>query len=144
RLNSMFPMNLRSVLRASSGTVQQWSFLGNTPDPERVRPSGGSPWLRAPCGSSPLEALVAEPLQPVRVRPAREEFRRTLAHPLGVPAAPEAGVVEKELQERQVARSQLPPEEEVGAQPAVEVLGHAAGPPPAPGRLRHRHTQPVV
>src|SRR5882724_4101045 len=59
------------------------------------------------------EALVAEHLQPVRMRSTCQQLGRTLAHPLCVLAPLKTTMVQKELQQRQVARTQLPPQKEV-------------------------------
>ncbi|HUT12768.1 MAG TPA: hypothetical protein VMY42_19890 [Thermoguttaceae bacterium] len=58
---------------------------------------------------------------------AVEQFRRTLADSLGPFAPQEAAVVGEELEQGQVIRSQVAAEEEVVAQPAVEVLDQRTG-----------------
>ena len=57
------------------------------------------------------EPGVAEHLQPVGMGAAAEQFRRTLAHPLWPLAPQEAAVVEEELQQGQVIRSQVAAED---------------------------------
>jgi hypothetical protein len=51
-----------------------------------------------------------------------QEFGRALADPLGALAPQEMMVVEEELEQGQVIGPQMAAEEEVAAQPAVEVL----------------------
>ncbi len=64
------------------------------------------------------EPRVAEHLQPVRMRLARQQFGRALTNPLRMLAAQEAAVIEKELQQDQVIRPQLAAEKKVVAQSA--------------------------
>ena len=53
-------------------------------------------------------------------------------------------MVQEELQQRQVVLAQLPPQEEVAAQPAVEVLDPTAGPHNPIGELLHLGTHAVI
>ena len=62
------------------------------------------------------------------VRLTRQQLRRTLADSTGVVTAQVPAVVQEELKQRQVVLPQVPPQEEVAAQPAVEVLDQTAGP----------------
>ena len=69
------------------GLVQKGLVLGNSTDHPRPCLSD-----RLAAGSRELipgEAAVAEQFQPVRLRRARQQFRRALAHPLGVLTAQE-------------------------------------------------------
>ena len=56
------------------------------------------------------------------VRFTRQQLRRTLADSTGLFTAQVPAVIQEELKQRQVVLAQLPPQEEVAAQPAVEVL----------------------
>src|SRR5262249_23582695 len=90
------------------------------------------------------EALVAEHLQPVLVLLATQQLRRALPLSLLALAPHETPVVEEEPQQLQVVRPQLPPQEEVAPQPAIQVFrqatgaGHPAAHPPP------RLAQPVI
>src|SRR4051794_26536108 len=53
-------------------------------------------------------------------------------------------MVQKELQQRQVVGAQLPTQNEVATQTAVEVLGDAAGPYHLPRHLGHGYAQGVL
>src|SRR5208283_2007724 len=70
---------------------------------------------------------ISQQLQRVSVPISRPQLRRTLADSTGVLTAQVPAVVQEELKQRQVVLPQLPPQEEVASQPAVEVLDHAAG-----------------
>ena len=58
----------------------------------------------------------------MRVRLTGQQFGRRLSHPLGTITAFQPPVVQDELQQRQVIRAQVAPEEEIAPKPAVEVL----------------------
>src|SRR2546422_3508198 len=75
------------------------------------------------------------------MRLARQQFRRALIDALGVLTAQEARVVEEELRQVQVVWPQVPPQEEVVAQAAVEILAHGTGPDGAPGHRGYGLTQ---
>ena len=72
-------------------------------------------------------AAVAEHFQPVRVRLAGQQFGGTLVDALGAFATQETAMVEKELQQLQVARADFPTQEKVVAQPTVDVLDDRTG-----------------
>ena len=57
----------------------------------------------------------------------RQQLRGTLADSTRVFTAQIPAVVQEELKQRQVVLPQLPSQEEVGSQPAVEVLDQTAG-----------------
>ena len=78
------------------------------------------------------------------VRPTRQQLRRTLADSTGIFTAQVPAVVQEELQQRQVVLSQLPPQEEVAAQPAVEVLDQTTGPHNPIGELLHVGAHSVI
>lgn len=63
----------------------------------------------------------------MRVGLARQQFGGTFAHAFGTFAAQETAMVQEELQQFQVARANVAAQEEVAAQPAVEVLDDRAG-----------------
>src|SRR4051794_33127239 len=64
----------------------------------------------------------------MRVRPTGQQLGRCLAHALATITPLQLPVVQEELQQRQVIRAQVPPEEEVTPKPAVEVLHQRTGP----------------
>ena len=66
------------------------------------------------------------------MRLAAQQFGRAPPHALRVFAAQEPPVVEEELQQVQIVRTQVTPQEEVVAQAAVEILDHGTGPDCAP------------
>ena len=67
------------------------------------------------------ETLEAQQFEPVRVGLARQRFFRHLANPFGTAAAHEHTVVQEELQQAQVGIAQMASQEEVRAQPRVQV-----------------------
>ena len=72
--------------------------------------------------SVPAEHFEAEELDPVRLLLARQEFRGALADAL-VPVAPhEPMVVQEEPQQVQIGLADVPAQEEVVPQAAIEVL----------------------
>src|SRR5437867_10147139 len=71
---------------------------------------------------SACEAPIAEHFQPVRMGLAGQQLGRTVIDAVGMLAAQEPAVVEKELQQREVVGAELSAEEEVVAESAVEVL----------------------
>src|SRR4051794_30434116 len=73
------------------------------------------------------ETRVAKQLQPVVVTLPRQQLRRALPFTLRTLASQETTVIQKELQQGQVVRAQLPPREEIVPQTTIEVLHHAAG-----------------
>src|SRR3954469_3110594 len=98
-------------------------------DPHRSRLRAGSrgsilPGLGA---SAPHETRVPQQLQPVPVRLTRQQLRRALSHAVAVLAPEIPAVVQEEPEQRQVVLTQVPPQEEVAPQAAVEVLHQAAG-----------------
>ena len=64
---------------------------------------GVDEWARSVAG----ELDVPQHLQPVGMRAAVEQFCRTFSRSLGSLAAEEAAVVEEELEQRQIIRSQV-------------------------------------
>ena len=78
------------------------------------------------------------------MRLTRQQLGRTLADSTGVFTAQVPAVVQEELKQRQVVLAQLPPQEEVAAQPAVEVLDQTAGPHHPIGELLHLGTHAVI
>src|SRR5256885_1388615 len=94
------------------------------------------PWGAAVSGAN--EASVAEHFQPMRVRPTGQQLGWCLPHALGTLASLQPPVVQEELQQRQVIRAQVPPEEEVTPKPAVEVLHQRTGPDRPLGQRDHR------
>src|SRR5208337_1539199 len=62
------------------------------------------------------------------IGPALERVFASPWLPCWVFTAQVPAVVQEELKQRQVVLAQLPPQEEVAAQPAVEVLDQTAGP----------------
>src|SRR5512135_3444116 len=94
--------------------------------------------------SAPREPRVPQKFQPVSVRLTRQQLRGALADPTGVFTAEVPAVVQEELQQRQVVLPQLPPQEEVAAQPAVEVLDQTAGPHHPIGELLHLGADSVI
>ena len=97
-----------------------------TTDSERCRHSAGV-GIGWPDGLIPREPDVAEHFQPVGVSFAGQQFRRAFADPFRPLTPQEAMVVEKELEQGQIVRSQMAAQEEVAAQPAVEVLDDGTG-----------------
>ena len=91
-----------------------------------IGPASCSGFTRVPgcrAGASvPREPRVPQKFQPVSVRLTRQQLRGALADPTGVFTAQVPAVIQEELKQRQVVLPQLPPQEEVAAQPAVEVL----------------------
>jgi len=63
----------------------------------------------------------------VSMRLTCQQLRGTFPDSTGVFTAQVPAVVQEELKQRQVVLPQLPPQEEVGSQPAVEVLDQTAG-----------------
>src|SRR3954464_6380776 len=101
-----------SAMAATLGLVQNREFLGNSTD--RLRALTGKV-LGDALGatvSGADEANVAEHLQPMRVRPTGQQLGRCLSHALGTITTLQPPVVQEELQQRQVIRAQVPPEEE--------------------------------
>ena len=70
----------------------------------------------------PEEPPKAQESQPARMAPAAEQFRRASIHPLRTFASQEPVVVEEKPQQIQVVGPNLPAQEAVVAQSAVEVL----------------------
>ena len=71
------------------------------------------------------------------VRLTRQQLGGTFPDSTGVVTAQVPAVVQEELKQRQVVLPHLPPQEEVAAQPAVEVLDQTAGPRRNPCQLRN-------
>ena len=78
------------------------------------------------------------------VRLTRQQLRGAFPDSTGVFTTQVPAVVQEELQQRQVVLPQLPPQEEVGPQPAVEVLDQTAGPHNPSGELLHVSTHSVI
>src|SRR6266404_3036833 len=93
--------------------------------------------------SVPQGIRQTEQFQPVGMRLAGQQFRWAAVDALGVLAAEEAAVVEEELQQVQIIRSQVTPQEEIVPQAAVEVLDHGTGSDRAARHCRHRLAQVV-
>ena len=70
---------------------------------------------------------MAQEFEPVFVRAAGQEFRGAASDSFGALAPREPPVVEEEPQEFQIPFSELPPQEEVLAEAAVEVLDEGTG-----------------
>ena len=78
------------------------------------------------------------------VRLTRQQLGGTFPDSTGVVTAQVPAVVQEELQQRQVVLPQLPPQEEVASQPAVEVLDQTAGPHNPIGELLHVGAHAVI
>ena len=113
-----------------------------------IGPARWSGFTRVPgcrAGASvPREPRVPQKFQPVSVRLTRQQLGRTLADSTGVVTAQVPAVIQEELKQRQVVLPQLPPQEEVAAQPAVEVLDQTAGPHNPIGELLHVGAHAVI
>ena len=113
-----------------------------------IGPARCSGFTRVPgcrAGASvPREPRVPQKFQPVSVRLTRQQLRGALADPTGVFTAQVPAVIQEELKQRQVVLPQLPPQEEVAAQPAIEVLDQTAGPHNPIGELLHRGADAVI
>src|ERR1019366_2313350 len=72
-------------------------------------------------------SAVAKHLQPVRVRLAGQQLGRTFVNALETFATQKAAMVEEELQQVQIARADLPAQEKVASQPAVDVFDDRTG-----------------
>ena len=81
-------------------------------------------WLAAlrVCRSISSESLEAEKFQPMSVEAATEQFGRTFADSLRSITACISVVVEEETQQIQIVIADVPPQEEVVPQAAIEVL----------------------
>jgi len=114
--------------------VQFRLFLGNTDERERTAVFGGLARLsgdlrrvsNAPFGwgSGRRESLEAQQFEPVWMGLTRQQLLGQLADPLSAAAAPEHTMVQEELQQAQVGLAQVASQEEVPAQPRVQVLYH--------------------
>src|SRR5713101_2213847 len=106
--------------------VQICLFLGNTAQRERAFIRR---WIAAwlACRSVSGETRVAEQFQPVGMTLPAQQFGRAFVDAFGMLAALEAAMVEEELQQGQVVRTQLSAQEEVAAQSAVDVLDDRTG-----------------
>src|SRR5262245_29394125 len=71
--------------------------------------------------------MVAEHLQPVGMPRTCQKLRRAFADPFAMLAAQEAAMIEEELKQGQIARSQVATEKEVAPQPAVEIFDNRTG-----------------
>jgi hypothetical protein len=60
----------------------------------------------------------------VRLTRTRQQFRRTVVHTLRMLATQKTTVIEKELQQLQIVRTQMTTQEKVVPQTAVEILHH--------------------
>src|SRR4029077_8126015 len=74
-----------------------------------------------------FEPLVAEHFEPMGMLGAGQQLARTFALALGPLAAWVAAMVEVELEQFQITRPEMAAQEEVAAQPAVEILDHRTG-----------------
>src|SRR5208282_1490747 len=74
----------------------------------------------------------------------RQQLRGTLADSTGVFTPQIPAVVQEELKQGQVVLPQLPPQEEVASEPAVEVLDQAAGTHHSIGELLYVGTHSVI
>ena len=81
-----------------------------------MHPSGGRSGRR--------EALKAQQFEPVWMGLTRQQLLGRLADPLSAATAHENAVVQEELQQAQVGIAQMASQEEVPAQPRVQVLHH--------------------
>jgi hypothetical protein len=109
-------------LTSSAGVVQNRPVSGDTDARER-RPTRagfrleGCPEREAASrpgsGSLGLKRSQAEQAQPVRMRLAGQQLARALTPALGMPAAQEAAVVQKEAQQLQVAAAEMAAQGEV-------------------------------
>src|ERR1700674_1182723 len=119
------------------GLVQNRVFLGNSTDRLRALTGKvlGMRWGATVSGAN--EASVAEHFQPMRVRLTGQQLGRCLSHALGTLTSLQPPVIQEELQQRQVIRAQVPPEEEVTPKPTVEVLHQRTGPDRALGQRGH-------
>ena len=104
-------------------------------------------WWWAALRSGPsisLESLEAEKFQPMRVAVTTEQFGRTLANSLQSIAACISVVVEEETQEIQIVLADVPPQEEVIPQAAIEVLDQRTGARYVGHRLDYGGFNPMV
>src|SRR5512135_2604609 len=133
------------------GMVQERPFSGNTwdlsADPDRSRALQrvyASPWL--PCWGFCSARTGCTPEVPASERAAHPSAtpQDSCRDSTGVFTAQVPAVVQEELKQRQVVLPQLPPQEEVAAQPAVEVLDQTAGPHNPIGELLHVGTHAVI
>ena len=112
--------------------VQKQPFFGNTGTANPAPPNGKGTCLSGEAevlggnGRAP-EPLEAGQFQPMRMWLPGHEFGGAFAHPLGPLAPHETAMVEEELEQGQVIRSQVAAEEKVVAQPAVEVFDQRVG-----------------
>src|SRR5262249_31795582 len=96
----------------------------NADDGRSRRPKGSRGWARRR-GCLAAEALVAAQFQPVGVSLPGQQLAWALADALWVFTPREPPVVEVVLQQLQVVRPELPAQEEVVSQSAIQVLYHA-------------------
>src|SRR5271166_4141307 len=111
--------------------VQKRPFSGNTrdlsADPDRSRVGAGLRDPRLTCWGFSSARTACTPGVPASERAAHPSATpRGFPDSTGVFTAQVPAVVQEELQQRQVVLPQLPPQEEVGPQPAVEVLDQTA------------------
>ena len=134
----MSPFASRRAIWRATGPGSKPAFLGNSTD--RLRALTGK--VLGDCAvasaSGANEASVSEHFQPMRVRLPGQELGRCLSHALGTITSLQPPVVQEELQQRQVIRAQVSPEEEVTPKPAVEVLHQRTGPDRPFGQRGHR------
>lgn len=78
--------------------------------------------------SVPQESLEAENLQPVGMRFSGQQFSRTFPNTPRLVAATEPVMVQEESQKVQVFVTDVPTQEKVVSQTAVEVLNNRTGP----------------
>ena len=90
------------------------------------------------------ESLESKQLQPMRVGVAIEQFGRTFADSLRSITACISAVVEEETQQIQIVIADVPPQEEVVPQAAIEVLYQRTGARYIGHRLDYGSFDPMV
>ena len=96
------------------------------------------------CRSISSESLEAEKFQPMSVGAATEQFGRTFADSLRSITACISVVVEEETQQIQIVIADVPPQEEVVPQAAIEVLYQRTGARYVGDRLDYGSFDPIV
>ena len=89
-------------------------------------------------GSISGEAGVTEHFEPMGMGFSMKQLGGTLADAFRVLAPQKPAMIEEELQQRQILRSQMASQEEIVAEPAVEVLDHGTGADRAAGQGGNR------
>jgi len=102
-------------------------------------------WLALRGGRSvSVESLESEQLQPMRVGVTPEQFGRTFADSLRSITACISVLVEEETQQIQIVIADVPPQEEVVPQAAIEILDQRAGARYVGHRLDYSGFDPMV